>query len=76
MWAIRKASDSSRNSTGSRSASAKPSSNASGPVSILFWRIAFVTMNLTAVAGPTSRGTSWVPPQPGMIPRKHSGQAK
>ncbi len=46
------------------------------PSSIRFWRIGFSTMNVTAVCGPTSRGTSCVPPQPGMIPRKHSGAAK
>ncbi len=53
-----------------------PSSKALRPSSIRFWRIGFSTMNVTAVCGPTSRGTSCVPPQPGMIPRKHSGAAK
>ena len=71
-----KAIDSSTNSGGSSRRSAKPSSKASGPVSIRFWRIGFATTNLTAVSAPTRRGTSCVPPQAGTIPRKHSGHAK
>ena len=53
-----------------------PASNACGPVSIRFWRSGFSTMNFTACSAPTSCGTSCVPPQPGMRPRKTSGQAK
>ena len=41
-----------------------------------FWRSGFSTMNFTAVSAPTSRGISCVPPQPGISPRKTSGQAK
>ena len=33
-------------------------------------------MNFTACSAPTSLGMSCVPPQPGMSPRKTSGQAK
>ena len=32
------------------------------------------TTSSTAFAAPTSRGASWVPPQPGMIPRNTSGK--
>ena len=66
--------DSSTNSTGSSSRSARPSSTASRPLEqpVLAQRV--LTTKRTAVFGPTSRGTSCVPPQAGMIPRKTSGQ--
>ena len=53
-----------------------PASKACGPVSIRFCRSGCSTTNFTAVSAPTSRGTSCVPPQPGISPRKTSGQAK
>ncbi len=42
----------------------------------MFWRSGFATISFTAWAGPISCGASWVPPQPGMIPRKTSGKPK
>ena len=59
-----------------RSASANPASNARRASSMRFWRSGFSTTNVTACSAPTSCGTSCVPPQPGMSPRKTSGQAK
>ena len=46
------------------------------PVSIRFCRSGFETITLTAASGPTSRGSSCVPPQAGKSPRKTSGNAK
>ena len=42
-------------------------------MSIRFWRSGFSTMNVTACSAPTSCGTSWVPPQPGMRPEEDLG---
>ena len=56
------------------SSSASPSSTAWPARSIRFCFSGFVTISSTAAAAPTRRGASWVPPQPGMIPRKTSGK--
>jgi hypothetical protein len=68
-------SDSSRKSAGSDISSAMPSANASGPRSVLFWLSGFSMITFSAAAGPISRGSRYVPPQPGTRPRKHSGSA-
>ena len=68
-------SDSSTNSTGAISSSAMPSSTASTAVSSLFWRNGLRTITFAAASGPTSRGSSCVPPQPGMIESATSGEA-
>ena len=68
-------SDSSRKSAGSNIASAMPSANASGPRSILFCDSGFSMITFSALAGPISRGSRYAPPQPGTMPRKHSGRA-
>ena len=51
-----------------------PSSTASTAVSSLFWRSGFRTITFAAASGPTSRGSSCVPPQPGMIESATSGK--
>ncbi len=56
------------------SSSASPISTAWAAWSILFCFSGLVTISSTAAAAPTRRGASWVPPQPGMIPRKTSGK--
>src|SRR5579862_4694796 len=68
------ASDSSTNSTGERSRSAMPSSKASFALSSRFCRSGLRTMTRAAASGPISRGSSCVPPQPGMIDSATSGK--
>jgi hypothetical protein len=67
--------DCSRKSAASNCASASPSMKACAPVSIVFWFRGLLTITSRAVAGPTSRGSRYVPPQPGTSPRKVSGRA-
>ena len=52
-----------------------PSSAACAGCSIRFWFNAFSTITVTAFSGPAILGSNWVPPQPGRMPRKHSGSA-
>jgi hypothetical protein len=51
------ASDCSRKSAGSNSASAIPSPNALGPLIILFWLSALLTITSSARSGPTRFGS-------------------
>jgi hypothetical protein len=55
--------------------SMRPSSYACSASSILFWRMGFVTISVTAASGPISRGASCVAPQAGTMPSRHSGDA-
>src|SRR3954470_18831473 len=71
-----KARESSTNSTGSSDRSAMPSSATSAAFSIRFWRSGFETITLIAASGPTSRGSSCVPPHAGKRPRNTSGKPK
>ena len=68
-------SDRSRKSAGSNSTSAMPSFAAFGAGSILFCASAFSTTTVTAGSMPIRFGSSCVPPQPGISPRKTSGNA-
>ena len=67
-------SDRSRKSAGSSSTSAMPISAACFGLSILFCISGFCRITWVAAGMPIRFGSSWVPPQPGTSPRKHSGR--
>ena len=68
-------SDSSRNIAGPNIASAMPSSNTWGPLSIRLFLSGFEMMTSRAFSMPIRLGSSHAPPHPGMRPRKTSGSA-
>ena len=76
MTCAAQATDCSTKSAGSKMASAMPSLNACGPVSVRLLLSGFSIITLTAFSGPISRGRMYTPPQPGMSPMKASGRAR